>query len=110
MRRVMVSLLALLSVCSRAYGITECKGVVQSYFTDTGAAQGANARLWVVMPNGLQWYILQTDVDSKNVLAGVTTSIAIGLPITIRFQADGVACDSTSGVRTDVLGMWLAGS
>jgi hypothetical protein len=110
MRRVMVSLIAHLCVCSRAYGITECKGVVQSYFTDTGAAQGASAKLWVVMPSGLQWYILQSDADSKNILVGVTTSMATGLPVVVRFQTDGVACDSSFGVRTDVLGMWLAGS
>ena len=110
MRQVMVSLITLLCICSRAYAITECRGVPQSYFTDTGSAQGASAKLWIVMPNGLQWYVLQSDTDSKNILAGVITSMTTGMAVVVRFQTDSVACDSTSGVRTDVLGMWLAGS
>ena len=110
MQRFMVSLVALLGVCSHAYAVSECKGTVQSYFLDTGAALGAAAKIWVVMPNGLQWYVLQSDTAGNAILAGVTTSIATGLPVTVRFQTDNVACDSTSGVRTDVAGMWLAGS
>jgi hypothetical protein len=108
MWRTLVSLVALSGVCSHAYAITECEGPVQSYFTDMGSAQGAQAKIWVVMPNGFQWYVLQTDTNSQNIMAGITTSVAAGIPITVRLQADNVACDSTSGVRTDVLGMWLA--
>lgn len=103
-----VSLVALLTVCSEANALTECKGVVQSYYTDTGAASGSGAKVWVVMPNGLQWYILQTDADSPNIVTAITTSIATGMPVTVRFQADNLSCDVTAGVRTDVLGMWLS--
>ncbi len=107
MWRAAVSLVALSGVCGQAYAISECKGVVQSYFTDMGSALGAQAKIWVVMPNGFQWYILQTDTNSQNVMAGITTSVAAGIPITVRLQTDNVSCDSTSGVRTDVVGMWL---
>jgi hypothetical protein len=107
MSRKSVLLVALLAGCSNAYAITECRGVVQSYFTDTGAALGSASKIWVVMPNGLQWYILQTDTDSANIVVAITTSMTTGMPIAVRFQADNVACDSTSGARTDVLGMWL---
>jgi hypothetical protein len=107
MSRKSVLLVTLLAACSNAYALTECRGVVQSYFTDTSTAASSGAKVWVVMPNGLQWYVLQTDTDSANIVVGITTSIATGMPIAVRFQADNVACDSTSGVRTDVLGMWL---
>lgn len=47
----MGSLIGLLSACGQAYAVTECKGVVQSYFTNTGSAQGTSATIWGVMPN-----------------------------------------------------------
>lgn len=106
--RVLVSFMLLAaSVCGVSQASTECYGTVQSYFTDTVSALGSGAKVWIVMPNGLQWYVLQSDSDSRNVVANVITSITTGLPVGVRFQADGIACDSTSGVRTDVLGMWL---
>ena len=95
--------LLLLGAFQNSYA-SECYGVVAAYFTDTGSASG---KVWVVMPNGLQWYVLQSDPDSHNIVAAITTSIVANVPIGVRFSADGVACDSSSGVRTDVIGMWL---
>ena len=72
------------------------------------SAQGTGSKIWVVMPNNFQWYILQSDANSPNIMAQITTSMATGMPISVRMQADNVACDSTSGVRTDIVGAWLA--
>jgi hypothetical protein len=94
----------LLGVSQGSYATTECGGLPTSYFTDTGSTV---EKVWVVMPNGLQWYILQSDAASHSIVAELITSMATNAPIVVRFQADGVACDSSSGVRTDVVGMWL---
>ncbi len=109
MMRTLSTFVALAIVCGQANAYTECKGVVTGYFTDTAADTGGPL-VWVAMPRGLQWYVMQSDPDSKNIVAGVTVSMTTGMPIVVRFQANGVACDSTSGVRTDVLGMWLVPS
>lgn len=37
MWRILLSLVALVSICGRASAYSECRGVVQSYFTDTAA-------------------------------------------------------------------------
>lgn len=107
MHRAVISLVALLGICGNAHAYTECKGAVQSYFTDMNSVAGSQSKIWVVMPNNFQWYVLQSDSNSPNIMAQITTSMATGMPITVRVSADNVACDSTSGARSDVLGAWL---
>ena len=108
MRRsiVLLMMLLLLGISDRSYASTECTGHVQAFFTETGSG----GRVWVVMPNLLQWYVLVSDPDSHNIVAQVTTSMVANLSVTVRFQADGAACDNSASVRSDVVGVWLSGS
>jgi hypothetical protein len=102
--KLLVFMLLMFGVSQNSHAITECYGVPTGYFTEAGNTSG---KVWVVMPNGLQWYVLQGAPGTSDIVAVLITSISTNEQIGVRFQADGVACDSTSGVRTDVLGTWL---
>jgi hypothetical protein len=77
---------------------TECTGKVTRIWTGNGGT------LWVIMDSGVVWYTLQSNLDTKNILATATTAMVTDRSVTVRFVADAAPC---TGVRGDVEGMWL---
>ena len=94
---------ASLALSASGWAVTECTGRVIRVWT------GDNGSMWVIMDTSVAWYLYAADPNFKNILANATTALVAGLPISVRFQADGVTC-SGGGARGDVAGMWLIGS
>jgi len=89
------------AMCTPSFATTQCTGHVTSIWT------GDAGNVWVIMDNTVPWYLAGNDPNLKNILSSATTALVTAFAVTVRFQADGVACGS-GGARGDVVGMYLA--
>jgi hypothetical protein len=103
MRNLVCSIFGLLiigfSVNCNAF--TECTATIGRIYT------GDDGYIWMVLDNGMLAYVIPTDPDTKNILAIATTALVTEKTVTIRLNADGIACNGSAGVRSDVAGLWL---
>jgi hypothetical protein len=89
--------LALLAEPSLAY--TECDVNLQKIFS------GDDGYIWFHFTNGGSAMIVPTDPDKQAMTALATSALMGGHPMTIRYSADSVVCNSLG--RSDVIGLYL---
>lgn len=87
--------IAALPLSASAY--TECKRMPALTYIGNGI-------LYIRYAEGGVGIIGQSSVDFKPVFAAVLMAIATKQPITVRYTADGVACDSEQQIE----GVWVA--
>ena len=92
---------AFLFASGSVLAFTECWTKVTSIYS------GDNGMIWMIFANGQTANISVTSVDAKNILALATTSLVADRHVMLRVSANAVPCDNTSGVRSDVQGLWL---
>jgi len=83
----------------QASAFTECTVNLSSIYA------GDNGYIWLTYDNGGSGYVLVNDLDLKNILALGTTALIAGKAVVVRYDANAVACNSSS--RSDVAGIWL---
>ena len=81
--------------------VTECSGHIIRIWT------GDEGKMWLFMDNGVAAYTIRTDPDTKNLLAIGSVALVANKTLTIRFEADQVPCDGSTGPRDDVVGAYL---
>lgn len=96
-RAASYAILVMLSGPAAAY--TECDVNLQSVFS------GDDGYIWFHFTNGGSAMIVPTDPDKQAMAALATSALMGGHPMTIRYNADSVACNSLG--RSDVTGLYL---
>ena len=83
----------------RAAAWTQCTVNIQSIWI------GDDGYLWLHYTNGGSGYLLPNDPDREGTLSAGTTALVAQRQMIVRYQADGVACNSTA--RSDLVGVYL---
>ena len=61
--------------------------------------------LYIYFTNGGSGYLYASDPNKNAILTMAMTALVASRTVTIRYQANGVAC--TAGSRNDVVGLYL---
>jgi len=97
--RCFIFILATFAHPQVASAYTECTiNLARIYVGDDGY-------VWLHYTNGGSGYLLPADLDKVGTLSLATTALVAQRQMVVRYQADGVACNTAS--RSDLVGVYL---
>jgi hypothetical protein len=99
--RKLITAILLVASSTTASAYSECLGTINNIWA------GDSGNVQLTLSNGVLFVIFPNNPDTKNIYSMALLAKAMGSTVNIRFYANGVACSSASGLRTDVVGMYI---
>lgn len=93
---ILIAALVMVTLPHSAFAYTECSRTPARFFVGSGI-------LWVVYAEGGVGTMGQNSPDFKPVFAVILTALTNKQSITVRYEADSLACDSQQSIQ----GVWM---